>query len=254
MVRKIVKTILKNTKYKLINRSEYHDRNDILRDLPFQKMYKVCQPFTMTSVERMYALYKAIEHIIENKIPGDFVECGVWKGGSVMLMAMYLAEKKITDRKVFLYDTFEGMTEPNENDLHISGKTAKEVFLELKISKDISDWCNAPIEEVIHNMSLTNFPLENIQLVKGKVEDTIPEIIPENQIALLRLDTDWYVSTKHELVHLYPLLSTNGFLILDDFGHWAGSKKAVLEYFKEEKIDMFLNRIDYSGRIGIKTK
>ena len=77
----------------------------------------------------------------------------------------------------------------------------------------------------------------------------IPKYLP-GEIALLRLDTDWYKSTQHELIHLYPLLVGSGVLIIDDYGHWQGAKKAVDEYFSDKKI--LLNRIDYTGRISIK--
>jgi hypothetical protein len=84
------------------------------------------------------------------------------------------------------------------------------------------------------------------------VEDTIPQITPNGAIALLRLDTDWYTSTKHELIHLYPSLSESGVLIIDDYGHWEGCRKAVDEYFTEQKISLLLQRIDYTGRLAIK--
>ena len=83
------------------------------------------------------------------------------------------------------------------------------------------------------------------------MEETIPTHIP-HAISLLRLDTDWYESTKHELTHLFPLLSPGGVIIIDDYGHWQGAKKAVDEYFEENKIKILLNRIDYTGRIGVK--
>ncbi len=101
-------------------------------------------------------------------------------------------------------------------------------------------------------MLSTGYPKEKIHLIKGKVEDTIPENIPK-EIALLRLDTDWYESTKHELIHLFPLLKPNGILIIDDYGHWEGARKAVDEYISDNNIHILLNRIDYSGRISVKT-
>ena len=79
----------------------------------------------------------------------------------------------------------------------------------------------------------------------------MPGYLPSG-IALLRLDTDWYESTKHELEHLYPLLVSGGVIIIDDYGHWKGAKKAVDEYIKDNNLPLLLNRIDYTGRIGIK--
>jgi O-methyltransferase len=113
-------------------------------------------------------------------------------------------------------------------------------------------WCNAPMEGVQNVMSKTGYDRDKIHFVQGKVEDTLPSNSPE-KIALLRLDTDWYESTRHELIHLFPLLSIDGVIIIDDYGYWQGAKKAVDEYFEEHNIKILLNRIDETGRIAIKT-
>lgn len=196
-------------------------------DADFIRMYNQCKPYTMTSKERMYALYKGLQYVHQANIPGDLVECGVWKGGSAMLMAM------MSDRDIYLYDTFEGMTEPGEHDYSIAGKDGVALGMSM-----------ASLESVKANLQSTN-----VIFVKGKVEETIPGTMP-GQIALLRLDTDWYESTRHELIHLYPLLAPGGVIIIDDYGHYAGAKKAVDEYFADKA--MLLNRIDYTGRIGQK--
>ena len=109
----------------------------------------------------------------------------------------------------------------------------------------------APFEEVSRNMFSTGYDRARINFVRGKVEDTLPASAPA-EIALLRLDTDWYESTSHELVHLYPRLVKGGILIIDDYGHFAGAKKAVDEYFQEYSIPIFFNRIDYTGRLAVK--
>ena len=95
------------------------------------------------------------------------------------------------------------------------------------------------------------YPAERIHFVQGKVEETIPRVLPE-RIALLRLDTDWYESTRHELIHLYPKLCAGGVLVLDDYGHWQGSRKAVDEWMAQTGTRMLLNRVDYTGRIAVK--
>jgi len=218
-----------------------------IADAEFWNIYELCKPFTMTSVERMYALYSSVKYILTNDVPGSFVECGVWRGGSSMLIAQMLMNRNITDRKIYLYDTFEGMTEPTHNDVDISGKDAAAQFKEIE-----GGWCLADLADVQQNMGRTHYPSESIVYVKGKVEDTIPATMPADAIALLRLDTDWYESTKHELNHLYPKLITKGVLIIDDYGHWEGCKKAVDEYFSEHQINLLLNRIDYTCRVGIK--
>ena len=217
----------------------------------FKEIYERCKKYTMTSLERMYALYKAVKYIIHSKVPGDFVECGVWKGGSSMIMAYTLLKEKETIRKIYLYDTFKGMSRPTEKDLRISDSASVINKWERKQKEEYNEWDFSPLKEVKKNMFSTGYPGENMVFVKGKVEDTIPDIMP-TKIALLRLDTDWYESTFHELTHLCPLLSYNGILIIDDYGHWAGAREAADQYFKENNITILLNRIDYSARIGIK--
>jgi len=209
-------------------------------------IYGKYKDYTMTSKERIYSLIKSVEYVVKNKIPGDFVECGVWKGGSAMVIAHILLNLGETNRKIYLYDTYEGMSEPTKEDKTLLGN---KYALKKWKRKDKGIMCLASLEEVKRNMALTKYPKKNFVFVKGKVEDTIPKKTP-GKISLLRLDTDWYESTKHELTHLYPKISKGGVLILDDYGHWAGSKKAVDEYFKKKSI--LLNRIDYSGRVGIK--
>lgn len=207
------------------------------------------RPYTLTSVERMIALSNAITHIAKNNVPGDIVECGVWRGGSMMLTALTLISHRDTHRTLHLYDTFEGMSPPTNVDIDFDGRTAQS-----QLDNDpgmTGVGCKAGIDEVRANLERTNYPTGNIRFIKGRVEDTIPQQAPES-IAVLRLDTDWYESTRHELEHLYPRLSVGGFLIVDDYGHWKGSRKAVDEYFANRNEQPYLHRIDYTGRIMIK--
>lgn len=248
-MKKIILKILNSFGYKLSKISENECSPDIENE--FTEIAKKCKAYTMTSTERLYSVYKSVEYAVKNNIDGDFVECGVWKGGSSMMIALTLLKNKCTDKKIYLYDTFEGMPEPTDNDININNKKAENKFLKLKRNENSSDWCFSEIDEVKNNIFSTGYPKENIIFVKGKVENTIPNIIP-NKIALLRLDTDWYESTKHELEHLYPRLSEKGVLIIDDYGHWLGCRKAVDEYLKKNNISLLLNRIDYTGRTGIK--
>jgi len=201
-------------------------------------------PYTMTSPARIAAVCSAVRYVEANNIPGAFVECGVWKGGSSMAAALTFTDP----RPLFLYDTFEGMTPPTNHDLRASSGTSAAHLLRTADKSD-SIWCHSPLQEVKHNMESTGYPASQITYVKGKVEDTIPGSAPE-QIAVLRLDTDWYESTRHELVHLYPRLSPGGVLIIDDYGYWAGARKAVDEYFTGT---VFLARIDETGRVVIKS-
>ena len=155
------------------------------------------------------------------------------------------------DIDIFLFDTFEGMPEPGEKDyLASSGELARDLPAASKSADGVRAY--APIEEVQRNLESTGYPAEHLHLVKGLVEDTIPAGAPD-EISVLRLDTDWYASTRHEMVHLYPRLAKNGVLIIDDYGHWAGARAAVDEYFAESNLHPLLNRIDSTGRICIKT-
>ena len=198
----------------------------------------------------MFSLMRAVEYIEKNKIEGDVVECGVWRGGSSMVMASKLKGAQNTDRELFMYDTYDGMSEPSEKDLQHDGQAAGNMLAESDKEKD-QIWCYSAIDEVKENMRLTGFDISKIHFIQGKVEDTIPNMIPD-KIAILRLDTDWYESTKHEMIHLFPRLVKGGVLIIDDYGHWQGARKAIDEYFEEHNVNILLNRIDYTGRIGIK--
>lgn len=224
---------------------------DIDIDNEFKSIYIKPKKYTMSSIERMFALYKATQYIVKNDIPGDLVECGVWRGGSSMLMAFVLELMNEKKRSIFLYDTFEGMDKPIKKDINILNKSADDTWREMR-EKGINKWDYSPIEEVKKNMFETGFPKERLIFVKGKVEDTIPVTIPD-KISLLRLDTDWYESTYHELIYLFPKLSKGGVIIIDDYMHWKGAKEATDKYFRENSVKILLNRIDYTGVIGIKT-
>jgi hypothetical protein len=216
------------------------------------RIFAAVKDFTMTSAERVAALVQATRFVVEHKIGGAIVECGVWRGGSTMAVALTLKELGDETRDICLYDTFAGMSAPTEADVDIGGASAQPKFDRRKISEDSSNYCLSPLDETRENVFSTGYPSDKFHFVEGKVEDTIPATIPPGPIALLRLDTDWYESTKHELVHLFPPLAENRPLIIDDYGHWQGAKQAVDEYFAEHNLHIFLSRIDYTGRIGIK--
>ena len=219
--------------------------------LPWQlEIIDSVKPFTMTSTERIFALINAVQYVCQNNVAGDFVECGVWKGGSSAAIAKTLMHLNVTDRMLWMYDTFDGMSQPTESDVDLQGQTAEDLLEQQDVAESASVWCRSPLEEVKSTMAATGYPRAQIQFVQGKVEDTLPELSPA-EVALLRLDTDWYESTKCELEILFPNLIPGGVLIIDDYGHWQGCRKAVDEYFTAHKVSMLLNRIDYTGRIGI---
>lgn len=250
-MKKIIQYILKIFGLK-INRIK-KDSYPIDINKNFIEEYKMIEAYTATSIERVYALKNAITYIIKNNIKGDFVECGVWKGGSCMLMAKTLVNEEEKERKIWMYDTFDGMTEPTEDDSEIETNISGSDLLKNtpKNTDKFNMWAYAPLEMVKKNMKKTMFPEERIHFIEGKVEDTLSKTKPQN-IALLRLDTDWYESTKCELEQLYPLLSIGGVLIIDDYGHFSGAKKAVDEYFSKTNVKPLMNRIDYTGRLIIK--
>jgi O-methyltransferase len=205
------------------------------------------RPWTMTSAERMYALIQAVQYVSVNAIAGAIVECGVWKGGSMGAVARTLLQLRDVKRDLYLFDTFEGMPEPGVEDVDYSGKQASEILQE-EVGMRCSD---APLDQVKEVLYGTGYPKERIHFVQGRVEETIPASAPDT-ISLLRLDTDWYSSTRHELVHLFPRLSPAGVIIIDDYGHWRGSRQACDEYFIQNRIPILLNRIDYTGRVALK--
>ncbi|MCJ7472340.1 MAG: TylF/MycF family methyltransferase, partial [Actinobacteria bacterium] len=179
------------------------------------EIYEICKNLTMSSKTRIYALYKAVEYIVNSNIPGDFVECGVYKGGSCMIMALTLIKMKDTNRKIYLYDTFKGMIRPTKEDVYsYSGVEAINIY-EKKQNGEYSDWCFSALDEVKKNMFSTKYPEENLIFIEGKVQDTVPGTFSD-RVALLRLDTDWYESTLHELNHFFPLLVNGGVLLVDD--------------------------------------
>ena len=218
------------------------------------ELIKGVMPFTMASPERGYGLVNAVRYIVKSQIQGAIVECGVWKGGSMMLAAKTLLSIGDGERELFLFDTFEGMPKPGTCDVKISGSTiALEKYKVSKISETTSNWCYASLEEVTKNMFSVPYNRDKMHFIKGKVEETIPLQSPQ-QIALLRLDTDWYESTLHELKYLFPRLAKGGILIIDDYGAWLGARKAVDEYFQQNSYKILLNRIDTTGRIAVKVE
>jgi hypothetical protein len=214
--------------------------------------YERCGPLSMASGDAMYALWRAAQYVVDAQIPGDFVECGVFKGGSTAMAAEAFKFAGDTTRKFYLYDTFEGMTEPTARDVDFSGRTPQQHLQTLNAGR-MSEMTNSPLDEVRKNVLSTGVAAERFEFIKGKVEETIPAALPPGPIAILRLDTDWYESTKHEMVHLFPRLATGGVLIVDDYGFWRGSREACDEYFREQQVKMLLTRVDRNGVvIGVK--
>lgn len=207
------------------------------------------KPFTMTGRARQCALLNALNYVDRRRIPGAIVECGVWRGGN-MMMAKEARVGRSPDRDIYLFDTFAGMTLPTSDDVAIDGTLASDRFLEVQRGEG-SEWCYASRKDVEENFAAFGLLSDDLKFREGKVEETLADAdaLPE-QIAILRLDTDWYESTKVEIEVLYPLLAAGGVLIVDDYGHWEGARKAVHEYFGDRL--PLLTVVDYTCRMAIK--
>ena len=212
-------------------------------------------PYTMTGVARLEALVRAVRYTHARGIPGAFVECGVWRGGSVLAIIGTLQDEAVDDRDIYLFDTFDGMTRPTEHDVSDYNPPALEEWEQAR-QRDLHPWAEhfGPAsfteESVRQTILATGYPEARVHFVRGRVEDTLPGQAPP-VVGLLRLDTDWYESTAHELSHLYPRLSPGGVLVIDDYGHWQGCRRAVDEYFAGRE-PLLLQRVDYTCRVAVK--
>lgn len=219
------------------------DYDQVARDI-----ITAVRPYTMTSNEKLFALISSVRYIVRNKVPGDIVECGVWRGGSMQAAARTLTSVGDHSRDLYLFDTFEGMPPPSEHDVRADGETAAHLLATK--GRDTNVWAVAGLDDVKAGFAKVDYPGDRVHYVQGKVEDTVPAQMPE-QISILRLDTDWYESTAHELLHMYDKLSPGGVLMLDDYGHWAGSRKATDEFIDRTGEPLLLLRMA-EGRIAVK--
>lgn len=211
-----------------------------------------CRPYTMTSDERLWALIQAVRYVNLNRIPGGLVECGVWRGGSAMAMALTSMSTGDIDRQIWLYDTFEGMTSPTDSDIELhTGRSASELLKGTPPTPGNNVWAIASLEDVKTNVASTNYPASRINYRVGDVANTLLQDLP-SEVAVLRLDTDWFESTRFELQRLYPKLVSGGVIIVDDYGHWGGARRAVDMYLSEMGPSPLIHRIDYSGRLWVK--
>ncbi len=200
--------------------------------------------YTMTDQTRIMGLIRETERVIRSQIPGDIVECGVWRGGSMMAVALVLLRLGVTDRDLWLFDTYTGMTAPESVDIDCYGRPA----LRPETGSYDSAGCTVPLHEVQRAMSITNYPAERLHYVPGMVEDTLPDQAPAT-IVLLHLDTDWYRSTRHELETLFPRVSPSGCIMIDDYGHWQGARRATDEYLEQNAPGLTPEQCGYSAVI-----
>lgn len=214
-----------------------------------EELLAAARGLSMTAPVAQWELIQAIRHVEGNRIPGDIVECGVWRGGNLVIAGL-LRQRMGFDRQIWAFDTFAGMTAPSPVDF----KPAEDLDVGRKFASlnrdDHNEWCLASEEEVLRNFE-ARVGNRDLRTVKGPVEETLkqPDNLPE-RIAILRLDTDFYESTKAEMEVLYPRLSPGGVLIVDDYGEWAGARQAVDEYFAGAPV--WLHYVTHTVRLMIK--
>jgi O-methyltransferase len=217
-------------------------------DVQSREIIDAVRPYTMTDAEKLYALISSVRYIHRGRVPGALVECGVWRGGSVLAAALTLRSVGVADRDIHLFDTFTGMPPPSDVDRYVTGGSARD---HLDATGQGSDtWAKASLEEVETNLSASGYPRDRLHFIAGPVEETLADHAPD-EIALLRLDTDWYQSTRHELHHLYPRLVRGGVLIVDDYGEWEGARLATDEFLAEQGTELLLVRVS-GARIAVK--
>jgi O-methyltransferase len=181
--------------------------------------------FTMIGINKINHLRKLCEDVIENKIPGDFIETGVWRGGSCIFMNAILKYYSIKDKTVWVADSFEGLPKPNAEKYP---KDAGDVHHEL------SDHLAISLDSVKENFKKFDLLNEQVKFLKGFFSETLPTA-PIEKLSILRLDGDMYESTMDGLVNLYPKLSVGGYIIIDDWGLQA-CKDAINDYRAEHNI------------------
>ncbi len=248
MIKKIIKFFFRLFKLKITKITSEEDF-PVDANEEIKKFIEISNNYSMTGKKRMYLLAQAILNVKNNKLEGDFVECGVWKGGNLVLFKL-LGKFYDLNKNIYAYDTYEGMTAPEDMDVTYDGVSAKILMNNSEKKEGKKDiHCFSGIDRVKKNI-LEYSDLNNIEFIIGKVEKTL--LLEKNlpkKISILRLDTDFYSSTKIELEVLYPRLVSGGVLIIDDYGYWKGAKKAVDEYLGDNK---WLHIVDHTCRYLIK--
>ncbi len=248
LIKNIINKLITSTGYSLINSNQKIvelNNND-------KKLLDLIQNYSMTTQIRIFTLLQSLRHLKNKKIDGDYVECGVWKGGNIILFKKFIEdEDENSKKKIFAFDTYEGMTEPDKNDYDLSSNITANILLKADKAKKTNTWGICDLESVKKNIQTCVNSTENIKFIKGPVESTLNDTsnLP-NKISLLRLDTDWYSSTKKELDVLYDRVTPGGIVIIDDYGHWGGAKKAVDEFFLNKYV--WMHYVDYACRLIVK--
>lgn len=202
--------------------------------------------YTVIGMTRLNNLQFCVEDVLKNNIPGDLIECGAWRGGATIFMRAILKAYSVTDRKVFVADSFEGMPETNP------AKYPMDKGME-KSSSLYSDYFKVSLEQVKANFASFDLLDSQVVFLKGWFKETLPTA-PIQKLAVLRVDADLYESTMDSLVNLYPKLAVGGYLIVDDFGCYPACSQAVLDYRQAHGIKEAIVGIDWTGVYWKKTK
>jgi hypothetical protein len=211
---------------------------DLHREEEFWHFYDLAKPYSLLQIPCFYNIYRSIRYIAQRNIPGDFVECGVFLGGASIFAALARDHFGIPDRKVWMYDTFEGFPEGTQEFSTLKGRVTKGPQFE-NFLKDVHE-----------NIEHCGVRHGSYELIQGLVENTLMENPVPAQISMLRLDTDFYPSTKAEFRVLYPKLVQSGVLIVDDYGTWDGSRRATDEELAA--YPLLLQRVTHSVYSGVK--
>jgi O-methyltransferase len=216
---------------------------------------EICMRNTMVPRQHLVFLERLIKIVNFNNLPGDIVECGVWKGGCSMWM-MLCQKQYHMHRNFYLYDTFDGMTFPDSEKDEKEAVDTYNVIKEGKYHRNYDSWHKqnkwafAPIEFVKANINVIQYDASKINYVVGDVCTTLNTTVPSG-ISILRLDTDWYSSTKKELDVLFPLVNKNGYVIIDDYYTWKGSRTATDEFLLINKDKVTLVNPSITGNIFV---
>lgn len=191
---------------------------------------------TMIGLKRLDNLQYCVETALKDEVDGDFIETGVWRGGACIFMRAILLAHGVTNRKIFVADSFEGLPKPDYEKYPADKGDRHYVHSYLAVSK----------EEVENNFKKYGLLDDQVVFLKGWFKDTLP-YAPINKLAVLRLDGDMYSSTIEALESLYPKLSSGGFCIIDDYG-LKGCQQAVDDYRSKYNINSEMKEIDATGR------
>lgn len=224
-----------------------YDEETVIKDA-----VRIVRGHSMCSFERLATLWQQVRYLDRCRVEGSLVECGTWRGGAVGMMALaHMRSGSVPSRPLHLFDSFEGLPEPTTAD------GTKAVAYSKGRSSGVLDSigaCEAPLEDNRELLeTVIGYPAELTVYHVGWFQESVPRDAPDlGSIALLRLDGDWYESTAVCLEHLYPLVVTGGVVVVDDYGHWEGCKRAVDEFMSGRDEPILLNHLDYTGRSWVK--